>query len=903
MDRRAYSLAALAPLPTSTEQDHIRPARSPLTSSDDIRLSGQNGPNTPDFTPVPFSISNIPTSEHDLVRRLYSHLTASASSRSRHSSREEWHSRIWNCFEALSPFTRAQLPVPILRDVLHQVVPEKSVVRSWLAETLREEKAKALMAKGEEGIAYPWEGRLQTVISVMLASSTRFLETETTSKLQSGWDQDAAPNPPRKNLVTSTDYLFVLSHLALTGSLSSSESVITELKHRQIPLTRRINLARLKTLSKWITNRSTILRKRAGLQAEKILERNGYTRHSYGGSIKSAHIELSNLIVPEEVATLLKSLLKDLVIDQPLHPRRMALDHLLRIAKEAGDSGALRKILLAGYGLDLEYPQRPVSEGGSEREGEEDMTVGRPMVEGQGAVSEMIEELDLLNGERSRKERKSNRLFRGEDKGSSTMIEGDKQNSLVPLSRHALNTIMEDLGGRGEIWKMLSVFEVLADGETGEDTSGSVMRGMDLSEYDQDRDLEKVKLQLPPTFFSPAERPQAESDAAKAEQEENEEDEGEPLTLTEALEKEERTRQGLSIFGLPKIVNSSRKKDSKASPVKQVSQTSKARAFGDYKRFSDFLSSPPYPSIIESEVNQQIQSGQVMSFQRKDYGKANSRTYAVGIRYAAIYAASRNRTTSQGSLQGPGLDHAAIELGLYFLKRGIRQQIEERCRFLQEWVWIREVTKAASTGMEKNSPAYTDLLAWRDEARKTLTRPSVTINAEDIQPLFSAIHMSASRGRSNGWVKQILRMGRLSAEQLGEELRILIGDKLSEGDAKLVGTPEVSPPSATKLPSATANPVTLDHSSSSQWKELYKSTLINHVPDQEQHFILADHLKSLRADLKGLQEKMEAEDPRLSKVQEKRMNRMVAREKRRRMERGEHSEAAEVDAGESVEKV
>lgn len=579
------------------------------------------------------------------------------------------------------PATTFRMDRPMLSRVLRQCVPAPVVVRKTLA--VRIARSTEQLASIQAVTAYDWEPRLKDVIGRIKAVAAREAEAaaEGSSSGASAVSHWASPE----------DYEFVMQQFAYSGHLVGSEELWRQLRTTDVLMTRGSCALRIATFAKWLSVRVAI-RKR--FEVTNAPERR---RHAFGDSIRIADAK-ARPFFPPEVAALFHDILAE--VPKPTDPlpfRKLAYDHLLRAAKEAGLEGATTTILRLAYGVDLSWPDVPVAQ-------------IEPALLRKRSSNSAINDEEWA------------RLIPESAASSST--------AMAPISVHSINTVLHMLVSRGDIWRAVQTLDALSRPRgSAAWTSGRPRRIA--NELD--------------TIGRFTQNPRPASNA----------DDDEPLTLSEAIKREEQSGQRLGVFGGRRWLAA--EEDQQVETPEPASE--ETPSFPTPTGFDDFLSPVPTPLEVAAEARS------------RDYTfvlpphAPNATSFAMLIEGAARWGAS----SSKGSRADLNLE--LLELAVQLVHHAAREQAEQRNSYIRAQLNIRAA-----------KPNVDDVEAWKQDRLRSLDTPTVTVDAEMLRPIFSAIYMSAARAPGRRLVAELLEVVGKVLSTLREELQVLQGEGASAAD-------------------------------------------------------------------------------------------------------------------------
>ncbi|KAJ9123054.1 hypothetical protein QFC22_001243 [Naganishia vaughanmartiniae] len=795
---------------------------------------------------------------------------------------------VWKAFRELSSETRSTLPLQTLKRVLRMVVPPPSALRKqWQSRIERCDGSDQSLAAVT---TYPYENRLQAVISAMRRSEKLSMETED-EKL--GLEQEPIARL-NQNLFSLNDYVFVLRQFALTGYLTGSEQVVKEIERLGIPVNRKVHESRLTTLSNWVTANLDIRRR---FWAYQNVSRADERR--FGGlSAVLARTKLPGLasrgrmpaFFPPEIARLLGDMLHSLRNKDALEYRSATLDLLLRVAKEIERPEALNAILKAGYGIDLQFPDVPESAIDVESRVTAKKGSGKRAKRGSRAEEDWVDQVT----------RRTSEIDQATVSGATatmpsaaTTPDGVQQSTTNPteISVHAMNTLVNGLGTSGDVWKMLQVFEVLGNPlhtntkpVPSPSASATSETASTAGESLQDK---LVRRTGKVTSTSP----------------QHEEDADPPMTLSEALQKEESSGARLSFFGLSSTSDSQSNLPNFFNQAEYLDNVSDSNVVA--RRAEDFQSRQLTPNAIQTDARDPSRTAhyQTMSDRairqilrdleangRYSY-HSNTTTYQALIRHSARHAAWKMKEDTVAA-------RAMYSLGGHFVKDAVHEMIVRHNVLIEQWVQVREwaiaqralATQQAeamkrSDGLTEgaeSSSSHSAADEWlrtqlaaidsrKNWLRSKIHHPAILVTAEMVTPLFQALRagkkLDAERERM---VRIILQDVQRALEYLKEEWEVLTGRAwTSESHPSAAPTTKSNPTPSTSdtTPSASEHEETLTLRDNTLPKTMEFDPICMATDHRDSHrtFQLSKHLSMLRRDLKGLERLLEDETRRLER--------------------------------------
>ncbi|KAJ9091494.1 hypothetical protein QFC21_007194 [Naganishia friedmannii] len=801
---------------------------------------------------------------------------------------------VWKAFRELSSEIRSTLPLQTLKRVLRMVVPPPSAIRKqWQSKIERCDGSEQSLAAVT---TYPYENRLQAVISAMRRSEKLSMENED-EKL--GLEQELIPRL-NQNLFSLNDYVFVLRQFALTGYITGSEQVVKEIDRLGMPINRKLHESRLATLSNWVSANLDIRRR---FWAYQNVSRADERR--FGGlSAVLARTKLPGFeslgrmpaFFPPEIARLLGDMLHSLRNKDALEYRNATLDLLLRVAKEIERPEALNAILKAGYGIDLQFPDIPESGIDVENRVTAKKGGGKRAKRGSRAEEDWVDQVTRRTSEMNQATASGTTATATIPSAASTLDNGHQSTSNpTEISVHAMNTLVDGLGTSGDVWKMLQVFEVLGNplltnNKAVHSPSDSATADFALTQGGSAH-AKLVRRTGKVTSTSP----------------QHDEDADPPMTLSEALQKEESSGARLSFFGL------SSGSDTQTGLPNFFNQSEYSNDAADshagVRRAEEFQSRQPTPKAIQTDARDSSRTAhyQIMSDRairqvlrdlepngRHSY-HSNTTTYQALIRHSARHAAWKMKEDTV-------VARAMYSLGGHFVKDAVHEMIARHNVLIGQWVHVREwvvAQRALATqqakAMERDNgttegserPSATASLSqaadkWlvaqlaAIESRKNWLRskihhPAIMVTAEIVTPLFQALRagkrLDAERGRM---VRMLIQDVQRCLEYLKEEWEVLTGRVWTQEKRPFGGTQSVPTPSSTGH--TTLSPPGLGGESTLRDDPLLNTMDFDpiHVAtdhrDYHRTFQISKHLSVLRRDLTGLERLLEEEAKRLEVV-------------------------------------
>lgn len=577
------------------------------------------------------------------------------------------------------PIPLSRMDRPFLARVLRQCVPGPVPIRRILAARTKRTTQEAPSIQAVT--VYDWEPRLRDVIGRIEALSA-----------QEAKDGGEGSSSGASHWASPADYEFVFQQFAYSGHLVGSEQLWRQLRSHDVPITKRSSALRLATLAKWLSVRVAI-RKR--FEATFAPERR---KKAFGDGVKIAAAKRRPFFPPEVARLFHEALSEAPKANDPLPFRKLAYDHLLRAAKEAGLEGATTTILRMAYGVDLNWPDVPVAQ--------IDPALLGKLRSAKSADSEWI---DLI------------------PESSAT----SSSSAIAPITTHTINTLMHMLVAKGDIWKAVQTLDVLSHPRG---KSASMISGRPRRIAAANNHLETIGR------FTQNPRPVSAV-----------EEDDEPLTLTEALRREEQSGQRLGVFGGKQSTEDLAEAAEAEEPVEETP------AFPNAIRFDDFLSPVPTPLQVASE------------FRSSDYVfhlppyTPNTTTFAVLIEGAARWGASTSTTSSVD------LRRDLLELAVQLFNHAAREQAEQRSAYIRAQLNIRAAKSER-----------TDVDEWKQARLHALHSPTISVDGDMLSPIFSAIYMSAFREPGSArLVAQLLEGVEDVLTTLREERQVLFGEEES----------------------------------------------------------------------------------------------------------------------------
>ncbi|KAJ9091830.1 hypothetical protein QFC19_008944 [Naganishia cerealis] len=903
--RSAHIAAALIPerLPDSVSPDndsagpsnyYLSRAEHPQRTFDNVTSASH--PSPPDMSPEDSAgcqsllrLINLPVKNRQQTRE---------AGTSTHSD------LVWKTFRELSNETRSTLPLQMLKRVLRSVVPPASTIRKQFQSRI--ERCDGTEESLTAVTIYPYENRLQAVISAMRRSEKHSMQKED-EKL--GLEVEPIPRL-NQNLFSINDYVFVLRQFALTGYLTGAEQVVKEIDRLGISVNWKVHEARLAALSKWVTANLDIRRR---FWAFQNLSR-GDERRFDSLSAVLARTKLPGLdtrgrmpaFFPPDVARLLGDMLYSLRKKDTHEYRSATLDLLLRVAKELERPEALNAILKAGYGINLQFPDVPESEIDVESRVTAKKANGKRAKRGSRVDEDWVDQVTRRTKSEDGLSQDASSGAARTDATSSPMPTFDNAprstSNHSEISVRAMNTLVDGLGTSGDVWKMLQVFEVLGNPlhASGSTTRSSVpewsaaSNTLPSSATDAGSVVGKlIRRTGKVTSTSP----------------EHDEDADPPMTLSEALQREESSGARLSFFGL-----TSSDANANANSPNFFNQAEYNDGVTDTKAIArsaeEFQTPQPTPKAIQTRardpnrtVTYQTMSDNAIRQVLRELEPAarhryhsNTTTYQALIRHSSRHAAWKMDEDTVAA-------RAMYSLGSHFVKDAVREMIARHNVLIEQWVQVREWALAQRALVLKQAEAMKRNLEFSDPAepasttttssnvveevskwlsprlaaidsRKTWLRskihhPSILVTAEMVTPLLRALRagkrLDTERERT---VKSVMQDVQRVIDYLKEEWEVLTGRSWTPENHSAVrptSTPTLSAATDT-LPS----PRDHDETMATLPSELAPKTIeydrihigIDHR-DAVHTFQLSKHLSMLRRDLTGLERLLEDQAKRM----------------------------------------
>lgn len=647
------------------------------------------------------------------------------------------YERTWVAFRALSTGTKRQLPVWVYKRILRQILPTPKHIKAFANE--REKRTDLKDEELPHVTAFPWEPRLQYVVSHMKDAQAYQRELKADSGKLSG--PGISLRSETVQMLDEHDYHFILHSFALTGYLEGTERVFKEMAAAGLHISAKTYDYRLATLTKWLTTRQRVYERFLQASFQQMRP------HTYGFGRKAA-AQLPPFF-PPAIAALLNEMLDSMNEADAIQHRHYTLQRLLRVAKATKNEAALNLILGAGYGFNLKYPDADPGSMG--------MLVTK-MIDREQRDQEWPETGSDVDG--SIQPKSMARVLT--PAGLFSRMKRD-------IDTHGLNTVVSKYGEEGKLWEMVQAFEVLS-----QPISGSA---------------------LPPLMDVPikirgkeAEESTGEADGADETgqvESEAEQEEEPPVTLTEAMRREEMSGQRLDFFGrqIP-------------APEPEDDVSSKVPSF-EIRPASSFLPPMPSPFDIISHIESTFTGPPNDNPYKILYSDRayipNTTTYRTMIKSAAVEAGTAETTLERDN---------AIQLGLYLLRTGVSETMARHNAFLDSWRRITVYTKALRDNVlaagepvgpnqtEKDSPRQrlsrergevelTKADQLRSALRARTEPPRIAIDAHTVLPLLQALRsVRSTRGDgSTHWrtsTREVIREIERMAAYYREELAVLV---------------------------------------------------------------------------------------------------------------------------------
>lgn len=786
---------------------------------------------------------------------------------------------VWKAFVDLSSETRGTLPLHTLKRVLRMVVPPSSVVKKqWQSKI---QKCNGTQGSIAEVTVYPYEYRLQAVISAMRRSERSAME-ESAEQEQSAHVTERS-NPDAFSI---NDYVFVLRQFATTGYLTGSEQVVKEIERLGLVVDRKVYEARLATLSQWITANLAIRRRFWAYQNSTRAD--GRRLSGLAKVLWSKRLPgLTNdgtlpAFFPPEIARLLGDVLYSFRFEDALEYRQSALDMLLRVAKELERPEALNAILKAGYGIDLRFPDVP----------EIGIAPSSPVVTKKGSKRRNKQAEEDWVEQVTRRASPTNQSEQATNATAAKLLDDSTSSKSAPIGAeinvHAMNTLVDGIGASGDVWKMLQTFEVLGH-PLKEDGSGCSAATYSQQETRQETSasstLSEKVIRRTGTVTSTSPDHAVDADP--------------PMTLSEALQREEQSGERLSFFGISSKSDDLPGTSTLPNFFNQAEYNGSVSGEAGSRRAEEFLPRQATPIEIQSRSREAktvstletmdshaiFEANRRLDTRSRHAYRSNTTTYGTLIRHASRHAAWKMKEDS-------GAAYAMYSLAGHFLKNATYDMMDRHNAFISQWVQIRQwtlvqrslVMKEAdgeARGHNNQDPSTTATpkqniprsLQQRLDAidsRKTWLRskiyhPSLIVTPDMVRPLFQALRAGKRLdGARRRVFAQAVEDVQRCVRYLREEWEVLTGRKwqseaqstesASNGvesvdptnNTSTVSSSESSVPSVATSPEFDTTHVALDHR------------------DAAHKFQLAKHLSLLRRDLAGLEELLALESQRLN---------------------------------------
>ncbi|KAJ9124610.1 hypothetical protein QFC24_003403 [Naganishia onofrii] len=831
-----------------------------------------------------FDAQDVSLDDHTTCQTLLRLLNLPAKNRqtTRETGSSTHSDMVWKAFRELSNETRSTLPLQTLKRVLRMVVPPPSTIRNqWQSKIARCDGSEQSLAAVT---LYPYENRLQAVISAMRRSEKNSMDNED-EKL--GLEQEPIPRI-NQNLFSINDYVFVLRQFALTGYLTGSEQVVKEIARLGIPVNRKVHESRLATLSNWVSANLDIRRRFWAYQNVSRADE----RRFGGPSAVLARTKLPGLasrsrmpaFFPPEIARMLGDMLHSLRNKDELEYRNATLDVLLRVAKEIERPEALNAILKAGYGIDLQFPDVPESSIDVENRVTAKKASGKRAKRGSRAEEDWVDQVTRRTSEMD-KATASGSGSAAAVHSAPTMNNGQESNSNpTEISVHAMNTLVDGLGTSGDVWKMLQVFEVLGNPLHTKVHSSSASETLQSAPTEGgSTEAKLVRRTGKITSTSPR----------------HDEDADPPMTLSEALQKEESSGARLSFFGLPSTNDLQTNLPNFFNQAEYNDEVPDASVVA--RRAEEFLSRQPSPKPIQTDARDpsrtasyQTMSDRAIRQVLRDLDSnglhshhSNTTTYQALIRHSARHAAWKMKQDTVAA-------RAMYSLGGHFVKDAVHEMVARHNVLIEQWVHVREWAlaqralatqqaeamkrdHAPTAGAESTSSNAADqwlsnqlaaIDSRKNWLRSKIHHPAILVTAEMVTPLFQALRagkrLDAERERM---VRMVMQDVQRCLEYLKEEWEVLTGRGWKTENHPSSGATAASTPAAAGQTTSSS-----DHAEgapTSQDRVLPKTTEFDPIyvatdhRDSHRTFQLSKHLSMLRRDLTGLERLLEDEAKRL----------------------------------------
>lgn len=756
------------------------------------------------------------------------------------------------------------------------VVPPPSVIKKQWQDKVQ--KCTGTPASIADATVYPYEYRLQAVISAMRRSERNTVEGAVGEDVE----QDQGSNVMERNNQNSfstNDYVFVLRQFATTGYLAGSEQVIKEIERLGLAVDRKVYEARLATLAQWITTNLDIRRRFWAYQ--NMSRADERKTGSLAAVLSRARLPgLANQgrmpsFFPPEIARLLGDMLYSLRFKDALEYRQSTLNLLLRVAKEIERPEALNAILKAGYGIDLQFPDIPeigiavstrvaTKKGSKKRvkQGEEDW------------VEQVTRAADSATVESAA----SASTQTPTDAASTSTVPVDG----AEINVHAMNTLVDGLGASGDVWKMLQTFEVLGHPLRSQSARDSAARSEPPATLDSSAS---------PTTTTP-EKVVRRTGTVISTAAEHGEDADPPLTLSEALNREESSGERLSFFGLSSKTPDDTSSSSLPSFFNQAEYNGELDGGeAGYRRAEEFLSRPAMPTTLQARARDpaRVSAYEIMDDHailqviqdldprsRHSY-RSNTTTYQTLIRHSARHAAWKMKEDTTAA-------YAMYSLGGHFVKDASHEMMNRHNIFLDQWVQIREWAlaqrslvlrdaEAKTSGTDANSAHSvsnndTSLRLRLDaiESRKAWLRskvyhPSLLVTPDMVRPFIQALRAGKRlEGQRKRLLAQVVEDVQRCVQYLKEEWEVLTG---REWKVETQVTDTLSKDATPGSKSGFAVPSSEHNSTSFTSTQAYSPAYLalDHR-DSGRKFQLSKHLSLLRRDIAGLEHVVEEESKR-----------------------------------------
>jgi hypothetical protein len=641
-------------------------------------------------------------------------------------------------------------------------------------------------------------------------------------------------------VLSKLDYMFILKMFGITGHLPGSEWVIREMEESGIPMTADVYDQRLAVLTRWLTVRIDIYNRFVEHQGRDIAPK------TYG--IEWAARTRTPPFFPPNIAKLVHSILASMKEQGSLEYRQTTLDLLLRIAKETDNRKALEKILKLGYGVDLQFPD-------SEYSSDQFSSTGPSF------SSSVV------------------------DSNTSTLQENQSSSSTTTeqtrMNVSAMNTLLTLFSEKGDLSKLLQIVDVL---------SHPIQGG------------QEVWTQFPfsptSTSTSTLQRLEGHDEAwevitVEKENRFQEEKEEEPVTLTEAMKREEKSGQRLDFFG-----RSSRSVSGSSGPNAGLRERRKNKMMDPTIVWPKLRVRPAEHFLPVQMTPHEIRS-MVIDSLSFETGEAKVPRDPRDVRYTDEQFVTNSTSwricikacATQASLASSPEDRrAGITLGMFFLQRAVGEMKRRRSGFLEVWIRIAELTKdlrrqalegETDEGKMKSKAAEVERL--KTQLRGALQAPGMGITHFTVQPLVSVLkrvyRIRGDQGLSR-WVDWRLKAirgimedvkefylqewevltGRKREEMvMSKEEKIALAEKREEEKREMAG----SVPGPSPLPSVGLEFFTspLARSLNLAWKsgagaiELPDAQARHEKPGKTEvkQFVLSDHVKILKRNVEEVE--------------------------------------------------